>query len=597
MKDIINGGQFMKKDWDFSLIYQEGEFDKDLQAVRDELLKVGSFQGKLADNLEEYIILSEEIGKKLYTLYTYSHMKYDLNQKDTAAFSTLKEVESLYGDYLRYSSFFQPEVIALGYDKVKELIASSDKLKEYSFMFRKMFDQQAHILGAAEEKILSNFAEVQSNHGSLYSSIAVSDNYDVEVEISTGEKLKINNGNYRYYLGILPNQEDRRVVFEAVFKYYADHRHTFASIYNGIVQNDIAIMKSRNYGSTLESYLERNKIPVSVYQSLIETTKNNTEIVKKYIELRKQYFKLDKYRTYDRFLSFAESNIEFDYETSYKIFLESAKELGNEFYELAKEALREGAVDVDIKDGKRTGAYSTSIYGKGPFILLNHNNNIDSAFTIAHEAGHSMHTILADANQPFATNNYTIFVAEIASTFNEQLFLDYLIKTSTDDNFKIALIAQSIDGILGTFYRQSLFADYEYQAHKLAEEGRTINHESLSKIMKELYHQYYDINLDEEPYKEVVWAYIPHFFFTPYYVYQYATSFSASLKIYQDVKNQKEGAFDRYLGLLKSGGSDYPVNQVLEAGVDLRTAEPFLAVVSRLTELVGLLEELLAKRG
>lgn len=587
----------MKKDWDFSLIFKEGEFEAALDFVKNNIPKLSTYQGKLADKLEEYLMLDEEIAKRLYNVYTYAHMKYDLNQKDTKNFSTLKEVESVYGDYLRHSSFFNPEVISVGYDRVKELVAASPKLQEYSFMFRKMFDQQAHILGANEEKILSNFVEVQNNHSSLYSSIAVSDNYEVDVTISTGETLKINNGNYRYYLGMLPNQDDRRLVFEAVFQYYAKHKHTFASIYNGIVQNDIALMKSRNYQSTLESYLDKNKIPTSVYFSLIETTKNNTDIVKKYIDIRKKYFKIDKYHTYDRFLNFTNVDIEFSYETSYQIFLEAAKTLGEEFLELAKQALRDGAVDVEIKEGKRTGAYSTSAYGVGPFILLNHNKNIDSAFTIAHEAGHSMHTILASNNQPFATQDYTIFVAEIASTFNEQLFLDYLIKTSNDDNFKIALIGQAIDGILGTFYRQSLFADYEYQAHQLAEKGGTISHEALSKIMKDLYQTYYDLNLDEEPYKEVVWAYIPHFFFTPYYVYQYATSFSASLQLYQDVKSNKEGAFERYLGLLKSGGSDYPVNQVLAAGVDLTTPEPFLAVVNRLKELVTLLEELLAKKA
>jgi oligoendopeptidase F len=276
--------------------------------------------------------------------------------------------------------------------------------------------------------------------------------------------------------------------------------------------------------------------------------------------------------------------------------MEATKTLGEEFHKLAQKALRDGAVDVDIKEGKRTGAYSTGIYGVGPFILLNHNNNIDSAFTIAHEGGHSMHTLLADETQPYSTHDYTIFVAEIASTFNEQLLLDYLIKTSNDNNFKIALIAQAIDGLLGTFYRQSLFADYEYQAHKLAENGQTITDEALSNIMKDLYMKYYNIDLSKEQYKEMVWAYIPHFFFTPYYVYQYATSFSASLQLYQNVRDKKEGAFDRYIGLLKSGGSDYPVNQVLAAGVDLTTEKPFLAVVDRLKELVGLLEQLLATK-
>jgi len=218
---------------------------------------------------------------------------------------------------------------------------------------------------------------------------------------------------------------------------------------------------------------------------------------------------------------------------------------------------------------------------------------LSDAFTVAHEAGHSMHTLLANENQPFASAHYKIFVAEIASTFNEHLLLDYLFEISNDDQEQIVLLQQAIDDILGTFYRQSLFADYEYQAHKLVEEGTPITHSGLSQIMLDLYKQYYGLDLEEEKVKKFVWAYIPHMFYSPFYVYKYATSYAASLKIYQDVRDGKENALDNYLGLLKSGGSEHPVDQVIKAGVDLTTKVPFDAVVDRLSELVDKLEKLL----
>jgi oligoendopeptidase F len=303
---------------------------------------------------------------------------------------------------------------------------------------------------------------------------------------------------------------------------------------------------------------------------------------------------LDKLRTYDRFLELAKSDKEYPYEEAKTLFFNSIKHFPKDFQDKAKDVLKDGFVDVYEQPGKRTGAYSSSMPNLHPFILLNYDNTLSNVFTVAHESGHSMHSMYAQENQPSSLQNYTIFVAEIASTFNEHNLLDYIIKESNaSKNEKIALLQRAIDDIMGTFYRQTLFAIYELESHQLIENGQPITADALSKIMIDLYKEFYDIDITEEEVKEFVWAYIPHLFYTPFYVYQYATSFAASLKIYENVKNNPEKEFDNYLNLLKSGGSDYPVNQVLKAGVDLTKEDSFKAVVNRLEELVDELEVVL----
>ena len=284
---------------------------------------------------------------------------------------------------------------------------------------------------------------------------------------------------------------------------------------------------------------------------------------------------------------------EYSYQASKEMVLDACKALGEDYYNHACQALEDGRVSALSTDGKRTGAYSTSTYEEGTFILLNHNNNLDSAFTVAHEAGHSIHSLYSNENQEYENANYTIFVAEIASTFNEQLFLDYIMKKSNDKAEKIQVLQQALDNIMSTFYRQTLFANYEDLAHKLVENGTPVTCEALQAIMEELYLKYYGIDLKSEPLKNNVWAYIPHFYHSPYYVYQYATSFAASLAIYENVKSGKEDALNNYIKMLSMGGSTYPVDIVKVAGVDLTKTDAFKAVVNRMDELVDQLEALL----
>jgi len=331
-----------------------------------------------------------------------------------------------------------------------------------------------------------------------------------------------------------------------------------------------------------------------VYYNLVDVASSNTDALKKYIKLREKYLGLEEYHTYDRFIQLAKVDDEYTYEKAKQIYFESIKDFPDKFQEHAHETLKDGFVDVYPGDGKRTGAYSSSVVDTHPFILLNFNSTLDDVFTIAHESGHSIHSLFAMENQKGHMQDYTIFVAEIASTFNEHNLLDYFMKSmKSSKETKIVLLQKAIDSIVATFYRQTLFADYELRVSKMVEAGEPINYEVLSGIMIELYKNYYGLDITKEKVKEYVWAYIPHMFHTPFYVYQYATSFSASFKIYKDIKEGKEGAFDRYINLLKSGGSKYPVEQAKEAGVDFTTKDSFMAVVERMNYLVDELEKLL----
>lgn len=588
----------MRNEWDLTLIYSSDDaWEKDFLELSEDVKQLESLKGQLHDvaGLKKYVKLDRVASNRLSKLYCYASFKHDLNQKDDQNKLMYQRIYSAYSEIGAKTSFIIPEILANGVDAVRKMVASDKDLEVIKFKMEQLFRSQDYFLDAKSEAIMANYKESLGGFNNLYDALAVADNTSVEVILSNGEKLLLTESNFQYYLQKLPNQEDRKIVFEAIFKFYNQHKSTFAGIYNGIMQAELAEVKNRKYSSILESKLYYNAIPKEVFTSLIETARNNTKAVKDYYELRKKFFKLGELHTYDRFLQFAKSSKVYTYEASKEMVLDACKALGDDFYQHACSALEDGRVSVFTKDGKRTGAYSSSLYNEGTFILLNHNDNLESAFTIAHEAGHSIHSLYSNENQSPENADYTIFVAEIASTFNEQLFLDYVMAHSKDKEEKIEMVQKAIDNIIATFFRQTLFANYEYLAHALVENHLPVTSNALDDIMKELYMDYYGIDLSKEQYKENVWAYIPHFFHTPFYVYQYATSFAASLAIYENVKTGNPQALKNYITMLSKGGSDYPVDIVKSAGVDLTKPQAFEAVIHRLEELTSQLKELLGE--
>ena len=583
--------------WDLTYHYKNKEdYQKEFNEAQAMIAEFEKYQGKLNtyEGFLNFCLLEKKFIEKAYRLYQYSSLKSDLNKKNVENASEIAKCRMLLYAFSEATSFELPEVISIGSDKIMGFIGRDSRLAEFKFEFEKIFRNADHILDEKSEKLLTLFGPLESSGSELYSALAVGDGKSVEVELSNSKKVVVTQSNYRSLIADSQDAEDRRKIFEAIFNNYEEHKNIFATIYNTVLLADKAEAKSRGYKNSLEAHLYGNNIPLEVYYNLVEVAGTYNESLKKYLKIRQEYLKLPVIHTYDRFIELASSNKKYTYEEAKELFFSSLKEFPADFQAKAHEVLKEGFVDVYEGEGKRTGAYSSSMPNMHPFILLNYDGTLDSVFTVAHESGHSMHSMYAAESQPTMLQNYTIFVAEIASTFNEHALLDYFLKLPgvTKDE-KIMVIQKAIDNIVGTFYRQTLFAEYELKAHELIENDQPITHEVLSNIMIELYKKYYDIDITAEKVKQYVWAYIPHLFYTPFYVYQYATSFAASFKLYKDVNEHKEGAMERYTNLLRSGGSKYPVEQAKEAGVDFMKKETFMAVVERMNELVDKLEELL----
>lgn len=584
--------------WNLSTLYKdESCWYTDIDISKKMIKDISSTKGLLCTE-EGFVKMAKiqiSITLVLYKIYLYAHLKSDQNKKNIDNAKLKQTSDLLINSYIQETSWIIPEQIKIGKEKILKFIDNNKIIEQYRFPTISLFHTKAHTLNEKSEWLIANFQSITSGD-ELYSSLAVSDNIDNDVILSNGKKRKITAGTYRSMLSDLKNQNDRKIVFEAIFKKYEKNKNTYASIYSNVLKKDFAIAKARNYKSSIDSFLFQDDIPISVYKSLIDVAKDNSYIVKKYINLRKKHLNIDDYHTYDRFVPLSFSDKKYSYNEAKNIFFESIKHLPEEFKKNQYKALEDGYVDIYERDGKRTGAYSSSVYPIHPFILLNFDKTLNSVFTLAHEAGHSAHSIFANEAQKLMTSDYKIFVAEIASTFNEHILLDYLVKKTDSKSEKIALLEKAIEDILSTFYRQTLFANYELLAHELVEKERPITEETLSNIMISLYDSYYGINIKNEKYKQYIWAYIPHFFYSPFYVYQYATCFSASLKIYSDVKRNKPKAIDNYLNLLKAGNSDFPIDLIKKAGIDLTSKSSFIAVINRLKELIDLLEIELNKK-
>lgn len=586
--------------WDLTYHFKtKEEFEQAFEKLQQFTTLFSNFKGRLhePEQFKNYYLLIKQFEIEASKIYQYVSLKSDANKKNVENAADVARCRMLIYTCSEITSFESPEIIKLGKAKVEEYLGMYPELKEFKFYFEKLFRNAAHILDENSERLLSIYAPLTSAGSELYSSIAVGDGKYEEVKLSTKEKVKVTPGNYRSLITNCKNPKDRQKIFEAVFNTYEKYKTTYATIYNTVLQADQASAKARGYNNSLEAHLYGDNIPLEVYYNLVDVASNYNKGLKKYIKLRKKYLNLKVYHTYDRFLELASSNRKYTYEEAKELFFNSLQDFPEDFKAKAKEVLKEGFVDVYEQEGKRTGAYSSSAVNLHPFILLNYDGTLDSVFTVAHESGHSMHSMYASETQPPMIQDYTIFVAEIASTFNEHALLDYFLKLPTaTKNEKIMVIQKAIDNIVGTFYRQTLFAEYELKAHELIENDQPINHEVLSNIMIELYKKYYGLDITKEKVKQYVWAYIPHLFYTPFYVYQYATSFAASFKLYQSVSNKEPEAMERYINLLKSGGSKYPIEQAIDAGVDFMKKETFMAVVNRMDELVDKLEQLLEEK-
>lgn len=594
-----------KYKWNLSDIYANWEsWEKDLKNLKEIVKEIPTFENSITTDEKKFIELiklEEKIQRMIDKLYLYPYMLRDLDSKDVVAAEKMQIIEHIYSEYSVVSSWIVPKILEIPKETMDKWIEKNPELHEHRFGLSELYRLREHVLDKDKEKLLSYFSQYMGAVNDIYDELSISDIKWNEVQLSNREKVQVTNAMYSKILEENKCQDDRRKAFEALYNSYFINRNTYAAIYRGQIQRDVAGMKAKNYKSTLERALESNNIPVDVYLNLIGSAKENSAPLKKYIELRKKYLEISEYHYYDNQIKIVDYKKEFTYENAKDIVLESVLPLGKEYRNNLSTAISEGWLDVFETPNKRSGAYSLNIYDVHPYMLLNFNGTLDSVFTLAHELGHTLHSMYSTKAQPYATHDYTIFVAEVASTFNEKLLLDHMLKISTDKNERIALIEEAIGNIVGTYYLQSLFADYEYEAYKLVENGTPITADTLDEIMDRLFKEYFGEELTMDELQKIIWARIPHFFNSPYYVYQYATSFSASSKLYDKITNEKyseaerKESLEKYLNLLKSGGSDFPINQLKDAGVNLLEKENFEAVAMELSRLTELLENELNK--
>ena len=582
--------------WNLSDIYENySAWEKDFEKVSDLKKELAGFKGQFGneEKLLEFFQKQEEMDKISYKLYRYPQLARDLNSSDKEAVEHLQKVQFLFAEISTELSWVNSELVD-NRENIEKWIEKKE-FDDYRFGLKNLFRLQKHILEEKESKLLSYYSSFFSAPRSIYSEVTVTDVEWPQVTLSSGEKVDVTPANYSKILSTNRNQEDRKLMFQTFYTIYEKKKNTIAAIYNSILQKGIASKKAYNYDSFLLSHLESDNIPEEIYLNFVNTAKNNTKPLQRYLKLRKKILGLEKYYNFDGSINLIEFDKEYEYDEAKEIVLNSVAPLGKDYVEKMKKAISEGWLDVFEAKGKRTGAYSAGVYGVHPYMLLNYNKTLDSVFTLAHELGHTLHTLYSDENQPFSMVDYTIFVAEVASTFNERLLLDYMLENTNDPKERIALLEQEIGNIVGTFYFQALLADYEYQAHKLAEAGEPITAEVLSKIMEDLFDKYYSDIIEKDDLIYIFWARVPHFFNSPFYVYQYATCFASSAILYEKMinssdENEKKQTLDKYIQLLSSGGNDFPMEQLKKAGVDLSKIETIEAVAKQFDSLLDKLE-------
>ncbi|MET0261516.1 MAG: oligoendopeptidase F [Rariglobus sp.] len=589
--------------WDFAPIY--ADWNAWEQGMKDMEAKMDTFaalKGTLKDGpdvvLKAYR-LYDEIGIIQYRAYRYPQLQRDTDTRNQEIAGKLQRVQALFAKFGTATAWFNPELLAIPEDTMRGWLDSTAELSPYRFTILDAYRQQKHVLDEKGEKLLSFATRFNETPRSVYSELSTSDIKFPKITLADGTEVTLSPGAYQSILATNYNQADRAKAFDAYLKTYEATKNTYAAIYRGILERGWFLSQARDYPSTLHRALDGNAIPVEVYETLVDTVRAGTAPLQRYLKLRQKILGLETYHLYDGQIPLFKDETVWPYRPARALVRESVAPLGAEYQGKLAELLEGNRIDVYENEGKRSGAYNAGVYGVGPYVLMNYNDTLDAVFTFAHEMGHAMHSRLSEENQPFVTSDYTIFVAEVASTINERLLLEKLLAESKDPKERFLLLQHAIDSIVGTFYTQVLFADFERRAHTLAEKGEPLTADVFSTLYGDLLKSYYgDAIVHDELYR-YTWTRIPHFYNSPYYVYQYATCFASSAQLYKSMNEgspaDRAAATERYLTLLKSGGNDHPMEQLRKAGVDLSKRETVQAVVDQMDELVSRLEAEAAK--
>ena len=585
--------------WNLADIYPDWETWEADRAVLDARIdKYAALKGTLAQGpgqLLKAFQLGDLMGMLAHTVYYFPSLKYDEDQRNNDINAKRQTVESLLARWQQATSWFSPELLAIPLATVREWMDANPDLALYRFAIEEVYRLQEHVLDEPGERLLSLAARVTSAPNEAYGALSTSDAKFPDVTLSTGETVKMSYGQYRAVMAGNRNQADRRLAFLAHYGTYANNINTYASIYHSVCQRDWFQARARGYGSSLEAALHGNAIPVAVVENLIAAARAGAEPMRRYHRFRRKRLNLAHYYPYDFSIPIVEWDRKYDYASIAAPIVEAVAPLGGDYQARMRRGFSERWIDVFENDGKRSGAYSASVYGKHPYMLMNWNETLDDVFTMAHEMGHSMHTMFSHETQPFVYAEYTIFVAEVASTLNEALLLDHMLARAENATEQSVLLQHAIDNITSTFYTQVMFADFELQVHRRVERDEPVTAEVLNAIYKELSETYYADAVELEELTPITWARIPHFYNSPFYVYQYATCFASAAKLAKTLMDgdseAREIARARYLSLLSSGGNDHPMTQLQKAGVDLTQPDTVAAVVQQLDKLVTQLEQ------
>ncbi len=568
--------------WDLSTLYENDEaWEKEFNGIAPLVEKTAAFQGKLKDakTIREFLDTSMELERHLDNLLTYASLRQSEDTRDAKAQELWAKGMGLAVEAQSRTSFADPEILALPEETLRQIV-DAPETEPYHFILQQLLDQKPHILSAEAEQLLAGFGEVLTAPKEIANALQDADLTFDSVKDSEGRVHDLSQANYI----LLQQSTDRTLrenAFHSFYKGFSSHNNTFAQTYSSIVKSWAAQAKARHYDSSLAMCLAEEHIPAAVYDGLVDSVRRHMPDMYRYVALRKKILGVDELHYYDVYapLTSGDEHV-YSYEDAQKLVLEATATLGSTYTGTVKEAFQSRWIDVYPNLGKRGGAFSSGTYDSNPFILTSFTGDYDSVSTIAHEMGHSMHTWFTKTHQPFQYGDYTLFVAEVASTVNENLLVEDLLKKTSDPEERLFLLNQYLEGFKGTVFRQTMFAEFERDAHAMAEQGEALTPQALNSLYKKLIEDYFGPGLVVDDEVQYEWSRIPHFY-RPFYVYKYATSYSAAVALSGKILSEGKPAVKKYLEFLSMGSSQYPLDELAHAGVDMATPAPIDAALDK----------------
>lgn len=579
--------------WKVDIIYKDlDDWEKDFEELKKEAIILKDYSGKLntGEKILEYLKVNEKLSRKAESLFMYAHLKSDEDTSNSLYQSLMSKVDIYMAEFSSYTAFFVPEILSLDDGFIEEEIKRLDDLKQFKFLFDDILKEKPHILSTEMEELLASASDCLDAPSAIHKILTNADMTFGKIKNEEGKTVELTEGNYSSFIRST-DRKVRETAFKQLFAEYDKLKNTLATSLTCSIKNFNFSSKVRHYGSTLEASLKPNNIPVEVYKNAVKVMNDNLDSLHRYVDIKKKLLGLDKIHMYDLYVPVIETPKEkVEFKDGVNLVLEGLAPLGEEYLDIFKSGIKDGWIDVYENKGKRGGAYSWGGYDTMPYVLLNYNNELGDVSTLAHEMGHSIHSYYSRKEQPYYYAGYTLFCAEVASTTNEALLIHYLIEKEKDEKKKLYLINQELEQIRTTVFRQLMFAEFELYTHESLEKGIPLTAEDYNKAWHDLNVKYFGdkIVVDEEI--DVEWSRIPHFY-TDFYVYQYATGYAAASAFAKSILEGKENAVEKYKGFLKAGGSDYPIDILKNAGVDMTTDEPIKATIKRFNELLDMLDK------